>query len=352
MEEIILYQIPFSHFCDKVRWALDFYSLPYKTINYIGSKTPGLEKAPKTLQKLTPILEDPNNQSLFISDSTPILLYLDKYYGNKKSLFPSNPTVEKDVIIQYCLKLDSQLGLYARRLAYLYIINEKAAILSVFIDGKFDKMSCDDWKSYFLGLIGSCFIIARLGIDRIREENIFEKTVCLLEEIKENLNGKEYLFNDQFTAADLTLTSFIQPLELVTSLFIKYKTIFQYSDQIRKRHDPKKYQDSNALRLFKLQRQQKQSKSIIRNFIWKIFYILFYPLQFFFNNNKKEKALLQYPSTNIDEKANNDVRVMKLNSFINTLRFFIRNFYHLCFTIPQQMEFIKNEENKILNKHY
>jgi glutathione S-transferase len=144
MKPIRLYQIPFSYFCDKVRWSLDFYSILYKTINYIGPQTSGLEKVPQTLQKLSPIIEDLNNKSLFISDSTPILIYLDKYYGNKKTLFPSNTMDEKDRIIQYCLKLDSQLGLYARRLAYLYVINENPAVLSVFVDGKFDKISSDD----------------------------------------------------------------------------------------------------------------------------------------------------------------------------------------------------------------
>jgi len=52
MEPIRLYQIPFSHFCDKVRWSLDFYSLSYEIINYVAAqRTPGLEKAPQSLQK-------------------------------------------------------------------------------------------------------------------------------------------------------------------------------------------------------------------------------------------------------------------------------------------------------------
>ncbi|CAF5185185.1 unnamed protein product [Rotaria sp. Silwood1] len=81
LEPIRLYQIPFSHFCDKVRWALDFFSLPYKLINYSPREPQTLEHAPPTLQKLVPIIEDPNNESLFISDSTPILLCLDYHYA-------------------------------------------------------------------------------------------------------------------------------------------------------------------------------------------------------------------------------------------------------------------------------
>jgi glutathione S-transferase len=352
MQPIRLYQIPHSHYCDKVRWALDFYPIPYQTITYFVQRTSGLEKAPRTLQKLTPIIEDPNNESLFISDSTPILIYLDKHYANKKTLFPSNTTDEKDQIIQYCLKLDSQLGLYARRLAYLYVISEKPAMLSVIIDGKYDKILFDDWKSYFLGILGSCFIIGRIGLHRIREENIFEKTVCLLEEIKENLDREEYLFNNQFTAADLTLTSLIQPLKHVPPLFIKYKSIFEHCDRIRERHDPKEFQESNVERSFRLYRQQKQSKSIIKIIFWKILIILFYPLEIFVNMNQKEKPLLEYPSINIQEKANNDVRILKVNSIINISWFLIKNFDHFCFTIPKQMEFVKNQGNKICSETF
>jgi glutathione S-transferase len=351
MESIRLYQIPFSHFCDKVRWTLDFYSIPYETINYAGSRTPGLEKAPKTLRKLTPIIEDPNNEGLFISDSTPILLYLDEHYGKQKTLFPCNTIAEKEMIVQYCLKLDSQLGLYARRLAYLHIISEKPAILSVFMGGKFDKTSFDDWKSYFYGLIGSCFVIGRLGIERIKEEQIFEKTISILEEIQNDLRGKDYLFNNQFTAADLTLTALIRPLRLVTPLMIKYKSLFDYADRIRERHDPKKIEESNILRLLTIQRQKKQSNSFIRNSIFKFFYFLFYPIQILINMNEKNKPLLQYPSTNLNEEANNDVRQMKLNSFTRNFIFFIRNLYCLWFILPIQMDFVNQQGNKILNRH-
>jgi glutathione S-transferase len=345
MKSIRLYQIPFSNFCDKVRWTLDFHSIPYETINYVGRQTPGFKKAPRTIQKLTPIIEDPNNNSLFISDSTPILLYLDQHYGNNKTLFPTN---KKDDIIQYCLKLDSQLGLYARRLAYLYIISRNPAILSVFIDRKYDKISCDDWKSYFLGLAGSCILIGRLGVHQIKEENIFEKTVCVLEEIKQNIDGKKYLFNNEFTAADLTLTSLIQLLKFIKPLFIKYKPILEYCDRIRENHDPKKYNEPNIQRLFDSQHQKRQSTS--RKIISSSSNIVFYPLHYLFTDDGAKKPLLQYPSPDIQKKAHNDARVLGFNSKINTAVFFMKYFWHLCFTLPQQMEFVNNEGKKILQK--
>ncbi|UJR32616.1 hypothetical protein I4U23_020076 [Adineta vaga] len=343
MQPIVLYQIPFSHYCDKIRWALDFYSLPYETSNYTGRQTPGYQKAPREVKKLTPLIEDPNNNSFFISDSTPILLYLDERYGTKTKLFPANT---KDEITRYCLKLDSELGLYSRRLGYLHIISEHPGILSVFLDHQFDKQSCNDWKSYFRGLAGSCIIIGRVGIDRIKEENIFEKTICVLDEIQNDLQGKQYLFSNQFTAADLTLTSLIYPLRFVEAIYEKYRMIFDYGDRIRALHDPNKNYKPNAQRLY--ENRPKRTPPMIRNIFWFIFSILLYPLQFVFTDDIKKKPVLQFPSDNIEKKANNDLRVIKWGSMTQTLKFFIKSFWTLCFIIPKQMEYVQTEGKKLL----
>lgn len=350
MKPLRLYQIPFSHFCDKVRWALDFYSIPFESINYIGPQTPGLKRAPRTLQRLTPIIEDPNNEDLFISDSTPMLIYLDEHYGKDKTLFPVSSTTDKDKIVQYCLKLDSQLGLYARRLAYLHVISEKPAILSVFFDQNFTKTSCDDWKSYFNGLLGSAVIISRFGLHRVREENAFEKTISVLEEIQEDIRGKDYLFNNQFTAADLTLSALIRPLKTVNSFSIKYKPLFDYADRIRERHDPKQYEETYAERLLyeSRRRTRSSSSSFISVFISKIFFILTYPLKLLIDYNEPNKPLFQYPSANLEQKANNDNRVIRLNSLFNSSWFFLKNIYHFYFTLPKQMNYVNNEGKKLL----
>ncbi|CAF1007570.1 unnamed protein product [Rotaria sordida] len=142
MERLRLYQIPWSHYCDKVRWALDLKEIPYELINYnLLGETKGLERAPKTLRKLMPILEDPNNKddNRFQYDSTPILLYLDTQYPRSSiCLFPSSSSCEqRQQVINTCLQLDSELGLYARRIAYVEILNEKPGAMSILLGEKF-----------------------------------------------------------------------------------------------------------------------------------------------------------------------------------------------------------------------
>ena len=74
----ILYQFPISHYCEKVRWAMDHKGLEYKLKNLL----PGLHL--KTTRKMAkkssvPILVDTNKQGLpeQIQNSHIILNYLD-----------------------------------------------------------------------------------------------------------------------------------------------------------------------------------------------------------------------------------------------------------------------------------
>ena len=337
MQPIRFYQIPFSHFCDKVRWALDFYALDYQSINFSPRGTPGLERAPKTLQKLVPIIEDPNEESNFLADSTPILIYLDEHYAKGQSLFPN----DKDRIVEYCLKLDSGLGLYSRRLAYLHIINEKPSVLSVLIDGNFQNHSFESLRSSLLGAVGASFVIGRFGVHRTDEEKIFEQTVEVLDQIERDLQGKEYLFDNQFTAADLTLTSLIYPLRIVPPFFQRYSSIFEYADRIRAKHDPRPPKPSIIQKQMNNQRKQPSPPSTfvapIRSILWHFLYILFYPMQFFFKVDTEENLSPEYPSQNVRERANNDNRALGMKSLPSSIGFFLKYLWHFYFTLPKQM---------------
>ena len=345
METIRFYQIPFSHFCDKVRWALDFYGLEYQSINFSAQKTPGLEKAPKTLQKLVPVIEDQTN---FIADSTPILIYLDEHYAKEKSLFPNG---KDQRIVQYCLQLDSRLGLYARRLVYLHLISEKPSLLSVLVDGNYKKSPSDGLRSSVLGAVGACLIIARFGVHRTDEEKIFEQTVEVLDQIERDLQGKEYLFDKEFTAADLTLTSLINPLRLVPPFFQRYASIFDYADRMRSKHDPNPPKPSSLQLAIKKHRQQAPSAMApIRSIIWHFFSILFYPMQFLFSVDTKEQLVPQYPSNNVQEKANNDNRILPMRSPLQALLFFPKYLWHFFFSIPQQREAFNRKAELMFKK--
>lgn len=70
---IQLYQFPLSHYCEKVRWALDYKRIPYKIKNLLpGPHLLTIKKiAPKTT---VPVIVDAGQ---VVQDSTQIISYLD-----------------------------------------------------------------------------------------------------------------------------------------------------------------------------------------------------------------------------------------------------------------------------------
>lgn len=82
---ITLYQFQFSHYCEKVRWALDFKGLPYARRNLL----PGLHvKIAKKLvpKSCLPIIVDGGT---VVQDSSAIITYLDER-------FPERPLTPRD----------------------------------------------------------------------------------------------------------------------------------------------------------------------------------------------------------------------------------------------------------------
>ena len=77
-----LYQFELSHFCEKVRFILDYKNLPYRKVEV----TPGIgqiELFRMSGQRQVPVLKDGNDT---IAGSTAIAFYLDKKYPEKPLL--------------------------------------------------------------------------------------------------------------------------------------------------------------------------------------------------------------------------------------------------------------------------
>ncbi|CAF0894965.1 unnamed protein product [Rotaria sordida] len=154
IQRIRFYTIQWSHYCDK----------PF-------GKTKGLERAPKTIPKLMPMIEDPNNKddNQFHYDLTPILLFLDTQYPQSSiSLFPSS-NKERQQVIDTCLRRDSTLGIYGHRIAYVQILTESPNVLSLVLLEKYSwANNPDDIRSCLFILFIVAFIIARYQVHRIR----------------------------------------------------------------------------------------------------------------------------------------------------------------------------------------
>ena len=83
---IELYQFPFSHYCEKVRWALDYKGIAYRTVNLLpGSHFKHLAKlAPKSS---VPVLRD---GAIVMQDPRPLLTI---WTGDMRTRLSHRPTL-------------------------------------------------------------------------------------------------------------------------------------------------------------------------------------------------------------------------------------------------------------------
>lgn len=90
---ITLYQFLISHYCEKVRWALEYKNIEYKKVNLL----PGLhaKKAIKlTSNSSLPILV---HDKTVMNESSKIISYLDQAFPNN-SLTPSDQNLKQEAM--------------------------------------------------------------------------------------------------------------------------------------------------------------------------------------------------------------------------------------------------------------
>ena len=89
---ITLYELAWSHYCEKVRLSLDYMQLPWRAVSIDAFKKEPLRAHPRASQlpsyTVPAILDEATNA--FVMDSTPILRYLAETYPESPQLFPGD----------------------------------------------------------------------------------------------------------------------------------------------------------------------------------------------------------------------------------------------------------------------
>jgi glutathione S-transferase len=206
---ICLYQLHWSHYVEKVRWALDFKGLAWQAVDI----DPFSKREMRHLQgrpALVPTLHDPATGTV-IGESTRILEYLEHTY-------PTPPLYcdSREEIKRWMLWLDSTLGLAARRLAYTQIALEYPEYLpNLFLP----KMAAKGLKADLAGKIIAGVLTRRFRFRYNRTDRVFEQLEQCLLLAAERLSAREYLVGERFTAADLTLAALMRPVVVVPYFF-------------------------------------------------------------------------------------------------------------------------------------
>ncbi|MBD2464403.1 glutathione S-transferase family protein [Oscillatoria sp. FACHB-1407] len=187
-----LYQFELSHYCEKVRFILDYKELPYRKIEV----TPGigqLDVYRMSGQRQVPVLKD---GATVIADSTAIAEYLDKTYPDKP-IIPSDPKLRGLTLIMEQWA-DESIGINARQ-CLLSAIGRNADLRKSVLPS--------NTPDFLRNLVGTDFL-AGLGIGLPDPTKSAQDTMkhdlaslCFI------LQEQPYLVTDQPTLADFSVAA-------------------------------------------------------------------------------------------------------------------------------------------------
>ena len=203
---LTLYHLYVSHFSEKVRWALDYKGLPYRSRLLVpGAHLLTVKRVAGT--STVPVLVD-SDTKVVIKDSTDILHYLDRIRPDP-SLFPhdAEQAVRAAEIEDFC---DQQCAPNIARYLYFHLTQYPTALRTVFQRG--------------LGPAGRLLVrlslpLVQRGLQRRRAltaENTVRRRadfLAALDQLEEwiSIADGPFLVGGQFTAADLTAAALLGP---------------------------------------------------------------------------------------------------------------------------------------------
>ena len=199
-----LITIPISHYCEKVRWALDLLKLPYieekhvpafhrsATRKYGGSSVPVLATKSGTF-----------------TDSTDILHYLDSISSSDFRLYPTEPKLRREVEELEEL-FDTRLGVDIRNWAYFYRVDNRDTMRKAWCQGTplLERVGFEIAFPLISAKVRQTYKItaesAALSLQGIRQ---------VFEIVNQRLaDDRPYLAGDRISAADLTFAALAAPV--------------------------------------------------------------------------------------------------------------------------------------------
>lgn len=201
-----LITIPFSHYCEKARWALDYSQRPYKELAYL----PGLHLTATALRscgKTVPVLRTGTED---YKDSTDILQFVDRERAPQvPSLLGKDAALRKE-ILQFEDGLDERLGPAARLLVYHHLLGSVDTLVQIVGHG-YGPLGKKSLGLVMRGLRGGIRKGYRINPERAVQAE--DKIRRVFSETDQRLtSGAPFLFGTDFTAADLTLAALAGPV--------------------------------------------------------------------------------------------------------------------------------------------
>jgi glutathione S-transferase len=202
----ILVTIPFSHYCEKARWALQRAGVRFAEEPHVPffSRIAGRRRG---VWHSVPVLATPTGT---IADSTAILRWADAHAAPGRGLFPDGAEARREVEALED-ELDEKLGPHTRRLAYSHVLPNRELLLRMVGESpvpRFEKLATRVSFPVMRAVMRRGMRIDAEGVarSRARIDEVFAR-------IGERLrDGRRFLAADRFTAADLTFAALAAPI--------------------------------------------------------------------------------------------------------------------------------------------
>lgn len=197
-----LITIPFSHFCEKARWALDRCGIAYEeeghlpVFHYLATRRAGGTRT-------VPVLVDGDT---VVRDSTDIIAWADA--KRPGALIPIAGARE---LLDIEDDLDNHFGPATRRWAYFHLLPNRAA-------DRYITAGVPRWERTLLKVTrpaAVAYLRRGLKIDEAGVERSRKKIADTLARVDQIIaDGRRYISGDRFTVADLTFAALAAPILL------------------------------------------------------------------------------------------------------------------------------------------
>lgn len=199
-----LVTIPFSHYCEKARWALDYAGVDYREDGHAPGFHARAALAAGGTRTVPVLVAD----GKVIADSTDILHFADARAPDGRKLFPVSDAARREVCA-WEERFDHELGPHIRRVLYFYVLPDRAYALALM------RHATPAWEH---ALVRAAFPLLRLlmlksmRIDAAGAERSKSVLRRLFDDLAKRLeDGRRYLVGDRLTAADLTFAALAVP---------------------------------------------------------------------------------------------------------------------------------------------
>lgn len=204
MAKPVLYQFPVSHYCEKVRWALDHKHIGYEARNLLPLFHVAVALR-RTRQNKVPILK---LDGRYVANSENILQTLEDRFPSAPALYPKDGQALNEAL-EWQTFADREIGPHLRRTAYFHLIDNSRLMFEILTQGQsaVGRMAFRTSQPVVIRAMKEGMGITERGYERS-----LERLTAALDRLDDRLGNGGYLVGNRFTVADLAVAALLSPL--------------------------------------------------------------------------------------------------------------------------------------------